>query len=656
MVRSEMDRKIGVYVCHCGSNIAGIVDVKAVAEYAQTLGSVTVARDYQFMCSEPGQTLIKNDIKELGLNRVVVAACSPRMHEPTFRRVCQEAGLNPYLFEQANIREHCSWVHSDKHQATEKAKALSRAAVSRVYYQEPLESKEIPFNPNTLVVGAGIAGIQAALDIADSEHKVYLVEREPSIGGRMIQLDKTFPTLDCSSCILTPKMTLVGSHPYIELMSYSEMEEVSGYIGNFKVKIRKKARYVDEDTCNGCGLCIEKCPWKVDSEFNLGLGKRKAIYTSFPQAVPNIPVIDKEHCVYFQKGTCRACEKFCELNSIDFEQQDRTVEVEVGSIIVATGYDPFDANLKPEYGYGIYPNVISSLELERLLSAAGPTQGVVEIDGRVPKNIVFIQCVGSRDKSVGNEHCSRVCCMYTAKHAHQIKDKIPDARVTVFYMDIRAFGKGYEQFYERVQKEGVLYRRGSVSEIYKSNDKLVVRAEDTLSDKIIEEEADLVVLAVGLVPRNDALQVMRMFNISPDADGFFLARHIKLDPIATATDGIFIIGCGQGPKDIPDTVAQASAGAAKALVLISRGRVTLEAATATVNESLCHGCGRCEEVCQFHAARVHINEAGMLISTVNEALCKGCGTCAVACSTGAMSIRHFTQDEILSMVDALVEV
>ncbi len=651
-----MDRRIGVYVCHCGLNIAGTVDVKAVAEYARGLDSVVIARDYEFMCSEPGQAFIRDDINKLGLDRVVVAACSPRMHEATFRRACQEAGLNPYLYEQANIREHCSWVHRDRHQASEKAKALVRAAVRRVYHHEPLESKELPFNPGTLIVGGGIAGIQAALDIADSEHKVYLVEREPSIGGHMIQLDTTFPTLDCSECILTPKMTLAGSHPYIELMTYSQVEAISGGIGNFKITVRKKARYIDEEKCNGCGMCQEKCPWTADSEFDMGLGKRKAIYIPFPQAVPNIPVIDKEHCAYFLKGTCRACEKFCEAKAVDFEQTDRLVEVEVGAIIIATGYDPFDAQLKPEYGYGIYPNVITGLELERLLSAAGPTQGAVQINGKVPKNVVFIQCVGSRDKTVGNEYCSRVCCMYTAKHAHSVKEKIPDAKVTVFYMDIRAFGKGHEQFYERVQREGVLYRRGSVSEIYKQGDKLLVRAEDTLSGELVEEAADLVVLATGLVPRKDTTEVMRMFTLSPDPDGFFLERHIKLDPVATPTGGVFIVGCCQGPKDIPDTVAQASAGAAKVLALISKGRVTLEAITATVNETLCHGCGRCEELCQFHAAKVQPDEAGQLISTINEALCTGCGACAVACPTGAMTIRHFTRDEMLSMVDALVEV
>jgi heterodisulfide reductase subunit A len=645
---ADRERKIGVYVCHCGTNIAGMVDVAEVAEYARGLNSVVVARDYIFMCSDPGQELIRNDIKEYGLNRVVVASCSPQLHERTFQRVCQQGGLNPYLLEMANIREHCSWVHKDRGKATEKAKALVRAAVRRVFYHEPLETKEVSFNPNTLVVGGGIAGIQAALDIAASGHRVYLVEREPSIGGHMIQLDKTFPTLDCSSCILTPKMSEVGSQPNITLMTYSEVEEVSGYIGNFKVKVRKKARCVDEDKCNGCGICQEKCPWEVDSEFDLGLGQRKAIYIPFPQAVPNVPVIDKEHCAYFLKGTCRACERFCEAKAIDFEQVDQFVEIEVGSIILATGYDTFDARLKPEYGYGIYPNVITGLELERLCSPSGPTQGRIQIDGNEPKSVVFVQCVGSRDKSVGNEYCSRVCCMYTAKQAHLIKEKIPEAKVTVQYIDVRAFGEGCEQFYERVQREGVIYRRGSISEIYKRNDKLVVRAEDTLLGELIDEEADLVVLAIGLVPRKDAGEVMRMFTISRDADGFFMEKHIKLDPVATSTDGVFIVGCCQGPKDIPDTVAQAKAAASEVLSLLWRGKVQVEPITVFVDDELCSGCGLCQDMCNYGALSL---SDGVMV--VNEALCKGCGACVAICPSGAISQNYFTYRQLLEEVEAL---
>jgi len=456
--------RIGVYVCHCGSNIAGTVDVKELTEFARGLDSVTVARDYVFMCSDPGQEIIGNDIRDLGLNRVVVAACSPTMHELTFRRVCQEAGINPYLLEIANIREQCSWVTEDKQMATDKAKALLSAAVKRVYYHQPLEIRKVPFNANTLIVGGGITGIGAALEIANSGHKVYLVERSPSIGGHMIQLDKTFPTLDCSACILTPKMTQVGSHPYIELMSYSEVEEVSGYIGNFKVKIRKRARYVDATKCNGCGLCQEKCPLKVDSEFEAGMGKRKAIYVPFPQAVPNIPVIDTEHCTYFLKGKCRLCEEVCEVNAIDFEQEDEVVEVDVGAIMLATGFSVFDPTPIYQYGYKQLDNVITSLEFERLVNSAGPTAGnIVLKDGSVPQSIAIVHCVGSRDKNY-HEYCSRVCCMYALKYAHLIKEKT-DAEVYQYYIDMRCFGKGYEEFYERISGEGVNFIRGKVGEV-----------------------------------------------------------------------------------------------------------------------------------------------------------------------------------------------
>ena len=395
------DIRIGVYVCNCGSNIAGTVDTAAVTEYAQTLDGVTIGRNYVFMCSDPGQELIRNDIRELGLNRVVVAACSPIMHEATFRRVVGEAGINPYLLEIANIREHCSWITEDKGEATEKAKALIAAAVSRVRHHQPLETRKVAINPKTLVVGGGIAGIQAALEIADSGHRVYLVEKTPSIGGRMIQLDKTFPTLDCSACILTPKMTQVGSHPFIELLSYSEVEEVSGYFGNFKVKVRRKARYVDAEKCNGCGLCQEKCPIKTPSEFEAGMGKRKAIYTPFAQAVPNTPVIDTEHCTYFLKGKCRLCEQVCPRQAIAFDQEDEIKEIEVGSIILATGYEVFDPSPISLYGYGWLDNVFTSLEFERLVNSAGPTGGEIKLnDGSAPQSVAIVHCVGSRDQNL----------------------------------------------------------------------------------------------------------------------------------------------------------------------------------------------------------------------------------------------------------------
>lgn len=655
---NNMEPRIGVYICHCGLNIAGIVDVIAVAEYAQELPSVAIARDYRYMCSDPGQDLIRNDIKEMGINRVVVASCSPRLHELTFRRACQEAGLNPYLYEHVNIREHCSWVHHDKDEATRKAKGLVRAAISRVLYHEALEIKEAPVNPNVLVVGGGIAGIQASLDIADGEHTVYLVEREPSIGGHMAQLDRTFPTLDCSECIMTPKMTDVGRHPFIELFAYSEVAEVSGYVGNFKVKIRKKARYVDTSKCTGCGTCEEKCPWKVPSEFEMGLGKRGVIYIPFAQAVPNVAVIDRENCVYFQRGTCRACERFCEAEAIDFEQTDEIIEVEVGSIILATGYDLFDPSGISQYGYKQYDNVITGLEFERMTCAAGPTGGKILLkDGRKPESIALVHCVGSRDHNY-HEYCSRVCCMYGLKYAHLIKE-LTNAEVYETYIDMRCFGEGYEEFYRRVADEEVNFIRGKVARITdrtqgeEEKGKLVAVVEDTLLGEVLRLPVDMVVLLTAIEARADADDVARMFNIGRRADGFFLETHPKLAPVSTPTEGVFIAGCCEAPRDIPDTVAQASAAAAKALSLISKGRITMAPTIAHVNEVLCLGCGRCEEICDFHAPRVTI-ENGTMVSAVNEALCKGCGSCAAVCPTGAMSVRHSTDRQILTMVDALV--
>jgi len=647
--------RIGVYICHCGSNIAGTVDVEEVVRFAQDLEGVVVAREYKFMCSDPGQEIIKNDIKEQELNRIVVAACSPTLHEPTFRRVCQEAGINPYLFEMANIREHCSWVTEDKEKATEKAKALVSAAVRRVFYQEPLETREVPVNPNTLVVGGGIAGIQAALKIADSEHKVYLVEREPSIGGHMAQLDKTFPTLDCSACILTPKMSSVGSHPYIELMTYSEVEEVSGYIGNFKVKIKKKARYVDEDKCTGCGLCVTKCPWKADSEFEAGMGKRKAIYTPFPQAVPNIPVIDREHCVYFLKGTCRACEKVCEVGAIDFEQVDKSVEIEVGAIIVATGFDVFDPTPIYQYGYKRLDNVITSLEFERLVNSTGPTGGnIVLKDGSTPRSIAIIHCVGSRDKNY-HEYCSNVCCMYSLKYSHLIKEKT-DAKVYQLYIDMRCFGKGYEEFYDRLSEEGVYFIRGKVAEVTdqttnEEEGKLTILAEDTLLGSIIKLPVDMVILSCALEPQPDADEVARLFNISRSADGFFSEKHPKLDPVATMNDGIFVVGCCQGPKDIPHTVAQASAAAAEALAMISKGKVEIEAATAVVDERICTGCQICMLVCPYSAISFDEEKE---VCRVNEALCKGCGACVSGCPSDAINLKHYTNEQIVAQMEGML--
>lgn len=655
--------RIGVYVCQCGVNIAATVNVEVVAKYAGTLPGVVLSRDYVFMCSDPGQDLIRKDIKEYNLNRVIVASCSPRLHEITFRRVCESAGLNRYLFEMVNIREQCSWTNEDKEANTEKAKALVDAAVRRVHYQEPLEIKEAPYNPNTLIVGGGIAGIQAALEIANSEHKVYLIEREPSIGGHMIQLDKTFPTLDCSQCILTPKMSEVGSHPYIELLAYSEVEEVSGYVGNFKAKIRKKARYVDENKCTGCGVCMQKCPYKTDSEFELGLAERKAAYIPFPQAVPNVATIDPDTCIYVKSEgkKCGACIKFCEAGAITAEtllhQTDEIIEVEVGSIILATGFTTMDPKLIPQYGYGKYDNVITGLEFERIVSPTGPTGGKIQLkDGKEPESVAIVHCVGSRDKNY-HEYCSRICCMYALKQANYVKEELPNADVYQLYIDMRCFGDGYEEFYNRLSSAGVNFIRGKVAQVTDQaiNDeeagKLIVVAEDTLLGRMLRIPVDMVILCNAVEPQADAGEVAKRFTINRKATGFFLERHPKLDPVATPTEGTFVAGCCQSPKDIPDTVAQASAAAARVLAMISRGRITLEAAVSVIDEEKCSGCRICNLLCPYGAISFIEDEKK---SRINEALCKGCGTCGAACPSGAITARHFTNEQILAQVEALV--
>jgi heterodisulfide reductase subunit A2 len=650
--------KVGVYVCHCGSNIAGTVDVLEVARWAENLPDVEVSREYKFMCSSLGQELIEKDIKEKGVNRVVVASCSPHLHEPTFRGACSRSGLNPYLFEMANIREQDSWVTSDKEAATKKAKALVAAAVNRVIYQQPLESLFVPINPNVLVVGGGVTGIQAALEIADSGKHVYLVEREPSIGGHMAQFDKTFPTLDCSACILTPKMFSAGNHKNISMFTWSEVEEVNGYIGNFTVTIRKRARYIVESECTGCGVCQEKCPKKViDDVFEAGLGYRKAVYTPFPQAVPKYPVIDRENCTYFIKGTCKACEKFCPTGAIDFEQQDELITVKVGNIILATGYDLFDARQIPQYGYGRLPNVFTSMEFERLTNAAGPTGGKVVLrDGvTVPKSVGIIHCVGSRDRNYKN-YCSAICCMQSLKFSHLVQEKA-GAEVYQFYIDMRTPAKSYDEFYQRIMQEGVHFVRGKVAEVSdvafypEEEGKLIIQVEDTLMGKQRRIPVDMVVLSAGLQARHDSKEVAIKFGISCSADEWFIEKHPKLDPVATMTDGVLVAGACQGPKDIPASVAQGAAAATRVLSIIGQGEIEIEAATAMIDENSCVGCKECILVCPYTAIE-YVEAKGK--AHVIEALCKGCGTCVGACLSKSLILKHFTDKQLVAeMIGAM---
>jgi heterodisulfide reductase subunit A-like polyferredoxin len=785
--------RIGVYVCHCGTNISGKVDVEEVARYAAALPNVVISRDYKFVCSDPGQDLIIKDIREHRLTRVVVSSCSPRMHEPTFRGACGRGDLNPFLMTMANIREHCSWVTVDPAAATDKAKALVRGAVCRVAHLAPLQVREVAVNPDVLVIGGGLAGIQASLQVADADRKVYLVEKEPSIGGHMAKFDKTFPTLDCAACILTPKMVSVGQHHNIKLLTYSEVVEVSGYVGNFKVRVRRKARMVDEEKCNGCGACWEMCPaavtpqrkrvllgkapirrdglgpperlaegtqkadtgrvleklWsqfqkKREDEHNgeectlcglcvrmcrdvvgasalsiekaagdgnarkvvvegpercvecgacaavcptgylrvveegarrdssaafhssaqgvdgsdkihhdqLMLGPNKAISIPFMQAVPAIPVINREHCIHFKTGGCKACVGLCERDAIDHNAQDEYVEVEVGSIIVTTGFQTFDPGPLEQYGYGRLKNVLTALEFEQLNNASGPTGGKILLaDGRPPKSVALIHCVGSRDKNY-HEYCSRVCCMAALKYAHLIHEKT-QAEVYDFFIDLRCFGKGYEEFYNRLLEEGVFFIRGRAGEISdfaiyeEERGKLIVRCEDTLIGIVRRIPVDMVVLMTALEPAADSEAISRTLTLPRGKDGFFLEQHPKLAPVATATDGVFIAGACQGPKDIPDTVAQASAAAAASLTLSVRGRVVIEAVTCQVDSERCAGCRLCNAICPYSAIAFDCDAA---VSVINDAVCKGCGTCAAACPSSAILARHFDDRQVLSEI------
>ena len=659
-------QRIGVFVCWCGSNISATVDVKKVAEVLKLEPNVVVSENYQYMCSENGQALIRNAIKEHGLTGVVVCSCSPRMHEATFRKTCESAGINPYMVEIANIREQCSWIHRDIDEATEKAIILGRTAIAKLRLNTPLTAGESTVIKRALVIGGGIAGIQSALDIAEAGFEVDIVEKSPTIGGNMAKLDKTFPTLDCAACILTPKMVDCAQNEKIDIMTFSEIEQVKGFVGNFKVQIRRKARFVNEKTCTGCGVCMQKCPSKKGkNEFNMGLNNRPAIYIPFAQAIPNVAIIDPTECLKIKNGKCGLCAMQCQVNAIDYTMQDEIVEREYGAIVVATGYKPISLESFNEFGYDIYKDVVTSLEFERIMNAAGPTSGklVRPSDGKHPHVLTFIQCVGSRDVSgCGKPYCSKICCMYTAKHAMLVREKYPDTQVNVFYIDVRTPGKNYDEFYRRaVEQYGVNYVKGMVGKVYKEGDKLMVQGSDILSNEQITIASDMVILAAAIEPDPSVRKIATMLTASIDTNNFLTEAHAKLRPVESPTAGIFLSGVCQGPKDIPETVSQASACAAKVIGLLAKDKLKGNACVANSDESICTGCSVCEKVCPYGAI-TYIDKEFRLgggktevrrVATVNQAVCQGCGACTVTCPSGAMDLKGFSTSQILAEVDAV---
>lgn len=634
---------IGVYICHCGSNIAGTIDVEEVKKHAEQLKDVAVARDIPFTCGDAGQEQVKKDIADYKLDRIVIAACSPRLHEVMFRRVLEQSGINPHLLEMVNIREQGSWVHADKNSlATQKAKDLVAMGVARVALLSSLPRKTVPANKDVLVIGAGVAGIEAALSLADMGIKVRLVEKEPTIGGKMALLNEVFPTNDCSLCVLAPRMSDVQNHPNITLYTYSEITKIEGRAGNFKAAGVKKPRYVDEKKCKGCiDICARVCPIDVPNQFDFGIGARKSIYIPFAQAVPLVACID-EHCV-----GCDLCRLACPAEAVDFKQKAEEFEFSVGAIILTTGYQPFDAARKEEYGYGRYKDVITSLELERMLSAAGPTHGraVSPSTGKDVKSAAFILCVGSRDEQVGNPYCSRVCCMASIKNAIKIQEKYPDAKVSVHYIDIRAGGEMYEEYYKRAQEMGVSFVRGRVAEVEESEGKSIIHYEDTLSGEKCHEAYDLVVLAVGMEANKDAETIGKILNLSTRPDRFFQSAHPKMRPVETHTKGVFIAGCASGAKEIQVSIEQGSAASAKAEQLLHRGEIELEPMSAYVLPELCDGCRICETVCELGRVKVIDGKA-----VVDEVACQGCGACSAACPTGALQTRNYTDEQIMAEI------
>jgi heterodisulfide reductase subunit A len=638
--------RIGVYVCHCGFNIAGTVDVKKVAEYAKTLPNVVVARDYVFMCSEPGQDLIKKDIKEQNLNRVVVASCSPSLHEVTFRTAVMEAGLNKYLMEMANIREHCSWVHHDKEKATEKAKEIVRMAVAKARYLEPLEELEVEAEQSALVLGGGVAGLRAALELANYGFQVYLVEKSPTIGGKAALIGYVDPKTKGAE-IVNKMFEMIKECPRIKIFTNSELIQFSGFAGNYTAKIRVNPRYVNEK-CTRCGECEEVCPIEVSNEYNFGLNRRKAIFLPFSNAYPPYYAVDHRVCV-----KCGECERVCRFGAINLKEEPKIVELKVGALIIATGYDPYRP-FKGEYGYGLHENIITLFQLERMLDPESPTKGELIIGGKIPKSIAFIQCVGSRNTTPGSrEYCSRMCCTTAINNAIRIKERYPDTNVYIIYKDIMTYGSD-ESLYEEAGRKLVQFVKfeDKIPKVSITPEGLFIEVFEYTIQENIRIPVDAIVLSIGMLPPRDLEELIAVTRVSCGTEGFVREAHLKLAPVEAPTKGLFLAGCITGPKNILESIRMGSAAAAKAMSLLSKGKLKIEPMIAQVNEEKCSGCAICVGVCPYGAISIKkVN--GDRIAYVEKALCMGCGTCNAACPSGAMQHLGFKDIQLLAQTRAV---